>query len=335
MIQVEQLVKRYRGAQRNAVDGTSFEVGAGEFFALLGPNGAGKTTTISILTTTLAPSGGRATIDGLDIVREASAVRRRVGIIFQRPSLDRNLTGEENVRFHAVLYGVYPYAPLYRLMPSEYREEVTRLAGIVGLGDEIFAPIKTYSGGMARKLEIVRSLVHRPKVLFLDEPSAGLDPPSRRSLWSYLREVRRETKTTILLTTHYLEEAEDADRICVMDRGKVVSYGTPAEIKADLVEEFLVVDSAATDRVKLQAELDRLRLRHGGSGPIRIELDGRRTHAVLKSIDTPLTVVETHTPTLEDAYLEIVRRGEEAEGAPASDGSAKEEQSQPQEAVRA
>jgi ABC-2 type transport system ATP-binding protein len=334
MIQVEQLVKRYHGAPRNAVDGTSFEVGAGEFFALLGPNGAGKTTTISILTTTLAPTGGRATIDGLDIVRQASAVRRRVGIIFQRPSLDRNLTGEENVRFHAVLYGVYPYAPLYRLMPAQYREEVTRLAGIVGLGDEIFAPIRTYSGGMARKLEIVRSLVHRPKVLFLDEPSAGLDPPSRRSLWSYLRDVRRETNTTILLTTHYLEEAEDADRICVMDRGKVVSYGTPAEIKADLVEEFLMVDSAPIDRVKLQAELDRLGMRHSGSGPLRIELDGRRTHAVLKSIETPLTVVETHTPTLEDAYLEIVRRGEEADGAPAA-AAGQEEQAHTREAVGA
>jgi ABC-2 type transport system ATP-binding protein len=323
VIHVEQLVKRYRGAPRNAVDGISFEVAAGEFFALLGPNGAGKTTTISILTTTLAPSGGRATIDGHDIVDEASAVRRKVGIIFQRPSLDRNLTGEENVRFHAVLYGVYPYAPAYRLMPAEYRDEVSRLAAVVGLGDEIFAPIRTYSGGMARKLEIVRSLIHRPKVLFLDEPSAGLDPPSRRGLWSYLAAVRRETNTTILLTTHYLEEAEDADRICVIDRGRVVSYGTPAEIKADLVEEFLVVDSAAADRPALFAELRGLGLQHSGEGPLRVELDGRGTHAVLKSIDTPLTVVRTHTPSLEDAYLEIVGRAEaaaeaEAEAAVAS-----------------
>ncbi|HET8587790.1 MAG TPA: ABC transporter ATP-binding protein, partial [Candidatus Limnocylindria bacterium] len=214
------------------------------------------------------------------------------------------------------------------------RQEVARLAGIVGLGDEIFAPIKTYSGGMARKLEIVRSLVHRPKVLFLDEPSAGLDPPSRRSLWSYLRDVRRETNTTILLTTHYLEEAEDADRICVMDRGKVVSYGTPAEIKADLVEEFLMVDSAPGDRVQLQVELDRLGLRHSGAGPVRIELDGRRTHAVLKAIDTPLTLVETHTPTLEDAYLEIVRRGDESEGEPAS-AAGQDEQAPEVASVRA
>ena len=304
MIHVEGLVKRYKKAERNAVDGISFDVRAGEFFALLGPNGAGKTTTISILTTTLTPTGGTATIDGLDIVREASAVRRRVGIIFQRPSLDRNLTGEENVRFHAVLYGVQPYAPTYRLMPSAYREQVAELAAIVGLGDEIFAPIRTYSGGMSRKLEIVRSLIHRPKVLFLDEPTAGLDSPSRRGLWSYLERVRRESQTTILLTTHYLEEAEQADRICIIDRGRVVSYGTPAEIKADLVEEYVIVDTS--DRVALRAELGRLRLPFSGDGPFRVELDGRSTHAVLKSIDTPLSTVRTHAPSLEDAYLDIV-----------------------------
>ncbi|MDQ3148576.1 MAG: ABC transporter ATP-binding protein [Chloroflexota bacterium] len=304
MIQVQQLVKRYKKAERNAVDGISFDVEAGEFFALLGPNGAGKTTTISILTTTIAPTSGTATIDGLDIVREASAVRRKVGIIFQRPSLDKNLTGEENVRFHAVLYGVYPYAPSHRLMPAAYRRQVAELAAIVGIGDEIFAPIRTYSGGMSRKLEIVRSLIHRPRVLFLDEPTSGLDSPSRRALWSYLERVRRESNTTILLTTHYLEEAEQADRICIIDHGRVVSYGTPAAIKADLVEEFVLVDTA--DRDALRAELARLGLPYSGDGPFRVELDGRGTHAVLKSIDTPLNVVQTHMPTLEDAYLEIV-----------------------------
>jgi len=304
MIQVQQLVKRYKKAERNAVDGISFDVEAGEFFALLGPNGAGKTTTISILTTTIAPTSGAATIDGLDIVREASAVRRKVGIIFQRPSLDKNLTGEENVRFHAVLYGVYPYAPSHRLMPAAYRRQVAELAAIVGIGDEIFAPIRTYSGGMSRKLEIVRSLIHRPRVLFLDEPTSGLDSPSRRALWSYLERVRRESNTTILLTTHYLEEAEQADRICIIDHGRVVSYGTPAAIKADLVEEFVLVDTAERDA--LRAELARLGLPYSGDGPFRIELDGRGTHAVLKSIDTPLNVVQTHMPTLEDAYLEIV-----------------------------
>jgi len=264
--------------------------------------------TISILTTTLAPTDGTATIDGLDIVREPSAVRRRVGIIFQRPSLDRNLTGEENVRFHAVLYGVYPYAPSYRLMPEAYRRQVRELGEIVGIGDEIFAPIRTFSGGMSRKLEIVRSLIHRPKVLFLDEPTSGLDSPSRRSLWTYLERIRRESNTTIVLTTHYLEEAEQADRICIIDQGRVVSYGTPADIKADLVEEYVLVDAA--NRPALRAELGGLRLPVSGEGPFRVELDGRTTHAVLKAIDTPLNVVQTHMPTLEDAYLGIVGRTE-------------------------
>jgi ABC-2 type transport system ATP-binding protein len=304
MIHVENLVKRYKKAERNAVDGISFDVRAGEFFALLGPNGAGKTTTISILTTTLSPTDGTATIDGHDIVRESSAVRRKVGIIFQRPSLDRNLTGEENVRFHAVLYGVYPYAPTYALMPDAYRRQVRELGDIVGIGEEIFAPIRTYSGGMSRKLEIVRSLIHRPKVLFLDEPTSGLDAPARRSLWAYLERVRRESNTTILLTTHYLEEAEQADRICIIDHGRVVSYGTPAAIKADLVEEYVLVDTA--DRPALRVELGRLGLAFSGDGPFRVELDGRGTHAILKSIETPLSVVETHLPSLEDAYLKIV-----------------------------
>ena len=304
MIQVVNLVKRYRKAERNAVDGISFEVGEGEFFALLGPNGAGKTTTISILTTTLLPTSGSATIAGFDLVTEASAVRRTVGIIFQRPSLDQNLTGEENVRLHAILYGVHSYAPAFRLMDAAYRRRVGDLAGLLGIGREVFDPVRTYSGGMRRKLEIVRSLMHDPKVLFLDEPTAGLDPPSRRSLWGYLDTVRRERAMTIFLTTHYLEEAEQADQICMIDDGRVVANGTPSAIKAALVDEYLLVD--ADDRPALLVELSQLALPHSGSGPFRIPLDGRRTHQVLRAIETPLSVVRTHTPSLEDAYLEIV-----------------------------
>jgi len=304
VIRVEDLVKRYRKAKQNAVDGISFAVAAGEFFALLGPNGAGKTTTISILTTTLTPTSGRATIGGRDIVAEASVVRREVGIIFQRPSLDLNLTAEENVRFHAVLYGLYPYAPAYRLMAREYRDQVEGLAALLGIEGEIFAPVRTYSGGMRRKLEIVRSLMHRPKVLFLDEPTAGLDAPTRRTLWDHLATVRRESGTTIFLTTHYLEEAEQADQICVIDHGHVVAHGSPASLKAELTREYLVVD--ADDRARLRLELARLGLPHAGDGPFRLSLDGRSTHGTLKAIETPLSVVRTHAPSLEDAYLEIV-----------------------------
>ncbi|MDO8506782.1 MAG: ABC transporter ATP-binding protein [Candidatus Limnocylindria bacterium] len=307
MISVQDLTKRYKKADRNAIDGISFEVRAGEFFALLGPNGAGKTTTISILTTTLAPSGGRATIDGRDIVREASAVRRMVGIIFQRPSIDMNLTAEENVRFHAILYGLYPYAPTYALMPSAYRQQVRELSDLLGINKDIHKPMRTFSSGMRRKLEIVRSLLHRPKVLFLDEPTAGLDVPSRRTLWEYLTTIRRESGTTVFLTTHYLEEAEEADTICIIDKGKILSFGSPAQIKSQLVEEFVTVD--ADDRARLRGELARLEMPASGDGPFKITLTGRGVHPVLRSIETPLSVVRTHAPSLEDAYLEIVGAG--------------------------
>ncbi len=309
VIAVRDLVKRYRSADRNAVDGISFDVRQGEFFALLGPNGAGKTTTISILTTTLSPTSGSATIAGHDIARAASAVRRNVGIIFQRPSLDQNLSGEENVRFHAILYGLYPWAPSYALMSHEYKIQLDAVAGLLGLGKDVFKPVRTFSGGMLRKLEIARSLLHRPKVLFLDEPTAGLDVPSRRALWDNLRDARERSGTTVFMTTHYIEEAEGADTICIIDQGRVVSYGTPDRVKAHLVQEYLVID--ADDRGALRAELARLALAVREDGPFKVMLDGRSSQSVIKSIDTPLTVLRTHAPSLEDAYLEIVSRPNE------------------------
>jgi ABC-2 type transport system ATP-binding protein len=304
VLEVRDLVKRYRKSEKNAVDGVSFDVRRGEFFALLGPNGAGKTTTISILTTTLTPTSGSVVIDGKDAVKDPAAVRRQVGIIFQKPSLDLNLSGEENVRFHAMLYGLYPYRPLFRLMPRRYREQVRELASVLGLEREIFKPVKTLSGGMKKKLEIIRGLMHRPHVLFLDEPTAGLDAASRRNLWDYLREVRRKYETTIFLTTHYLEEAEEADRICILDQGRIVSLGTPSEIKADLLEEYLVLD--AEDRSALRRELEALQLRFTEHGEFQVSLDGHSAQEVIRSLHTDLTVLRTHSPSLEDAYLRIV-----------------------------
>jgi ABC-2 type transport system ATP-binding protein len=304
VIEVRDLVKRYRKSEKNAVDGVSFDVRRGEFFALLGPNGAGKTTTISILTTTLTPTSGSVVIDGKDAVKDPAAVRRQVGIIFQKPSLDLNLSGEENVRFHAMLYGLYPYRPLFRLMPRRYREQVRELASVLGLEREIFKPVKTLSGGMKKKLEIIRGLMHRPHVLFLDEPTAGLDAASRRNLWDYLREVRQKHETTIFLTTHYLEEAEEADRICILDQGRIVSLGTPSEIKADLLEEYLVLD--AEDRSALRRELEALQLRFTEHGEFQVSLDGHTAQEVIRSLHTDLTVLRTHSPSLEDAYLRIV-----------------------------
>jgi len=309
VIEVDSLVKRYEKADRAAVDDVSFDVRSGEFFALLGPNGAGKTTTISILTTTLLPSSGRVSINGYDVEREPAQVRRHAGIIFQTPSLDLNLTAEENVRFHTVLYGLYPFRPAYSLMPAAYRKRVGELAEVLGLSEDIFKPVRGFSGGMKRKLEIVRSLVHRPRVLFLDEPTTGLDPSSRRALWRYLEDERHDSGTTLLLTTHYLDEAEQADRICIMSRGRVVSLGSPDEVKADLVERYLIVDSP--DRQALAAELNARGIRwREHNGAVRIDVAPADVHAVLKSIDTPLSDVRTVAPTLEDAYLSIVERDE-------------------------
>ncbi|HEY8807423.1 MAG TPA: ABC transporter ATP-binding protein [Candidatus Limnocylindria bacterium] len=305
-IVVTDLVKRYKGAEQNAVDGISFSVRAGELFALLGPNGAGKTTTISILTTTLAPTSGVALIGGHDLATDQSAVRRAVGIIFQKPSLDLNLTAEENVRLHAILYGLFPYRPFFPLMPVAYRDRVRELSAILGIEREMFKPVKTFSGGMKRKLEIVRSLMHRPRVLFLDEPTAGLDAPSRRALWDYLREVRAETRATVFLTTHYLDEAEDADRICILDKGKIVVEGTPAGVKQDLTTEYLVVDAA--DRDALRRELVARGIDHRETPLFEIPLDGTGAHAILKAIDTPLTTVRTVAPSLEDAYIKVLAR---------------------------
>jgi ABC-2 type transport system ATP-binding protein len=243
-----------------------------------------------------------------------------VGIIFQRPSLDQNLTGEENIRFHAILYGLYGFAPGYRLMAAGYRRQVAELAEVVGMGSEIFAPVRTYSGGMRRKLEIVRGLLHRPRVLFLDEPTSGLDAPTRRALWDHLASVRRESGTTIFMTTHYLEEAEQADRVCVIDNGRVVASGSPAALKTELTREHLVIDAAPDDRASLRSELAGLGLAVVGEGPFQLPVGGAQTHAVLRAIRTPLTLVRTHAPSLEDAYLEIVgRASEDAEPADEAD----------------
>jgi ABC-2 type transport system ATP-binding protein len=311
IIQVEHLTKRYRTSTAPAVDDISFEVHPGELFAFLGPNGAGKTTTISILTTTLAKTDGTVTIAGHDIDREATAVRRNIGIIFQNPSLDLHLSGEENIRLHVALYGIYGYRPAYRLMPAEYRTRIERLAAVIGLGDVLFRPLRTYSGGMKRKLEVIRSLTHRPAILFLDEPTSGLDPVSRHDLWAYLREVRDEDATTIFLTTHYLEEAEEANRVCVVDHGRIAMIGTPVEMKRQLLDRAILLD--ATDRPSLLAELRDLGLDPmlHESGLVRVAYEGATAQPIISRIRTPLSVLHVHDPSLEDAYVELLRRPNE------------------------
>ena len=234
VIEVNNLVNEYKGAKEAAVKGISFAVAQGEFFAFLGPNGAGKTTTISILTTTLSKTSGEVSIAGFDTDRQSRQVREHIGIISQKPSLDKHLTAEENIRFHAALYGLYGYRPSFRLMPKAYKEQVVQLAEIVGLPDALFMPIKKLSGGMQRKLEIIRSLIHTPEVLFLDEPTQGLDAVSRRGLWDYINEVRQKYGTTVFLTTHYIDEAEHVDKVCVINHGKISFCSSPEEMKRQI-----------------------------------------------------------------------------------------------------
>jgi ABC-2 type transport system ATP-binding protein len=243
-------------------------------------------------------------VAGHDIKSEAAAVRRRVGIIFQNPSLDMNLSGEENVRLHAILYGLHPYRPAYRLMPAGYKQSIHELAAVLGMEKDIFRPVKKLSGGMQRKLEIIRGLMHRPQVLFLDEPTAGLDVASRRSLWAYLREVRERHNITVVLTTHYLEEAEQADRICILNHGRVVALGTPGDVKSRPLDEYLELDAA--DRSALRSELQSLGLEFEENGSFTIRLKGRGAHELVAKLRTPLTALRTHQPSLEDAYLRIL-----------------------------
>ncbi|TSA45007.1 ATP-binding cassette domain-containing protein [bacterium] len=223
IISVENLVKRYSGSNQNAVDGVSFGVEAGEIFAFLGPNGAGKTTTIKILTTLLSPTSGAIRINNFDPTKQSDDARKSFGIVFQDPSLDDELTAWENMEFHGVLYGVAK--PLRRA-------RIEQLMKFVGLWDRRNELAKHFSGGMKRRLEIARGLLHHPKVLFLDEPTVGLDPQTRNHIWTYIQGLNREEGITVFLTTHYMEEAENvASRVGIIDHGKIVATGTPADIK--------------------------------------------------------------------------------------------------------
>jgi ABC-2 type transport system ATP-binding protein len=308
IIQVENLIKRYKKSETNAVDDISFDVKEGEFFCFLGPNGAGKTTTISILTTTLSKTSGKIEIAGFDTEKDSSQVRQNVGIIFQNPSLDQNLTAEENLRFHTILYGLFPFSPSYSLMPNSYKTRVNALAEVLGIKKDLNKPIKSLSGGMKRKLEIIRSLMHNPRVLFLDEPTIGLDPLSRRDLWKYLNEVRKTNHTTIFLTTHYLDEAEDSDRVCIINKGKIVSLGTPNELKKTLIEEYLILDSET--KSKLETELIKLKLNFEKDSAFKVKIkNGAEAQKIVQKLTTPLITLKTHSPSLEEAYLEIIGAG--------------------------
>jgi ABC-2 type transport system ATP-binding protein len=308
VIEVKNLIKKYKKSEKNSVDNISFSVKEGEFFALLGPNGAGKTTTISILTTILSKTSGDIKIANFDTESEASDVRKNIGVIFQNPSLDLNLTAEENIRFHANLYGLYNYKPSFNLMPTEYQKKVIELAEVVGLtSSDLKKPVKALSGGMKRKLEIIRSLMHNPKILFLDEPTTGLDPVSRKSLWNYLQKIRKEENITIFLTTHYLDEAEGADNICIIANGKIIQRGSPQQIKEALIDEYMILDS--DDREKLKSELKNLDIKFSDNGPFKIDIKhNRESQKIINSIKSELNLIKIYSPTLEEAYINIIEQ---------------------------
>ena len=305
MIEVNNLVKQYKGAKAPSVDDISFTVDNGEFFAFLGPNGAGKTTTISILTTTLSKTSGEVKIAGYDVEKEARQVREKVGIIFQQPSLDPQLTAEQNIRFHACLYGMCGYRPTFRMMPAAYRKRVLDLAEIVGIQDALFKPIKKLSGGMQRKLEIIRSLIHTPEVLFLDEPTQGLDAVSRRGLWEYINDVRNQYGTTIFLTTHYIDEAENVDKVCLINHGKIASCCSPEEMRRSLLKQELILD--AEDRTALINELSVLGLPFAVNGRVVVSYQGS-AQDIIARLQTKLTVLRIHEPSLEDAYVDFLNK---------------------------
>jgi ABC-2 type transport system ATP-binding protein len=220
IIEVKNLTKKY--AHLTAVDSVNFNVQDGEMFAFLGPNGAGKTTTIKILTTLLSPTSGTATINGFDVCQQTDEVRGSFGIVFQDPSLDDKLTAEENLRFQGWLYNI---------PAKELKERIPMLLEMFELKDRAKDLVEQFSGGMKRRLEVARGLLHKPKILFLDEPTIGLDPQTRNKIWEYLRGLKQKEHLTIFYTTHYMDEAEFADKVIIIDHGKIIANGTPAELK--------------------------------------------------------------------------------------------------------
>ncbi len=230
-ILTNQLTKKYNSLA--AVDNLNIKVESGEIFGLLGPNGAGKTTAISMLCTILKPTSGSAKINGFDIVREANKVRKSIGIVFQDPSVDDRLTGRENLYMHANLYGV---------SASDQKERIDRILKLVELEERADDLLRTYSGGMRRRLELGRGLIHYPKVLFLDEPTVGLDPQTRDHMWKYIKELKETHDITIVLTTHYMDEADRlSDRIAIMDHGRIIVLDSPAKLKEALEGDVIIV----------------------------------------------------------------------------------------------
>jgi ABC-2 type transport system ATP-binding protein len=296
-VAVRGLTKRY--GEVEAVRGIDLEVARGETFGFLGPNGAGKSTTINILCTLVEPTSGTAAVAGLDVVADRAAVRRRIGLVFQEPTLDGPMSGEQNLRFHGELYGVD------RRTAAARREEVLRT---VGLWERRADPVSTYSGGMRRRLEIARGLLHSPQVLFLDEPTIGLDPQTRASIWDYLARLGEAEEITVFVTTHYMDEAENCDRIAIMNEGRIVALDTPEALKAQVGADRVVVttdhDEAALVVVRREFGLEAA-VREGAvtvSVPQGAEFVPR-LFAALTAEGVGVRSVAVTRPSLDDVFL--------------------------------
>jgi len=299
IIKVENLVKRF--GELVAVDNISFNVVRGEIFGFLGPNGAGKTTTINILCTLTKPTSGRAIVDGLDVMRQQSQVRQLIGLVFQDPSLDERLSGLQNLRFHALVYSV----------PASVREQrIEQLLRMVELWDKRHSEVRTYSGGMKRRLELARGLLHHPKVLFLDEPTLGLDPQTRNRMWEYILELQQREGTTIFLTTHYMDEADKANRIAIIDYGKLIAIDTPEKLKKMVGKDIIFIKTESNDRAAEEIQLRyQIETRRDGDGLTFEVTNGEEFLPVfIKEFGTKILSVSLRRPSLDDVFLKLTGR---------------------------
>jgi ABC-2 type transport system ATP-binding protein len=310
IIDVRDLTKRFGPIE--AVRGVTFSVAAGEIFGFLGPNGAGKTTTIKMLATLLRPTSGRAALAGYDVVARPGDVRRSMGIVFQDPSLDNRLTAEQNLRFHAMLYGV---------PPAEVEPRLAAVLEMVELGARRRALVATYSGGMKRRLEIARGLLHKPRVLFLDEPTLGLDLQTRNRIWEYVVDLRRREGVTVFMTTHYIEESEHCDRIAIIDGGRIVALDTPDALRRQVGGDVITITS--TDAAALAREIE---ARFGAGaraadGRVVVELErgAEFVPRVAAAFPSLVTAVAVKQPTLDDVFLKLTGHAIRDESASATD----------------
>jgi ABC-2 type transport system ATP-binding protein len=295
-IEAEGLVKRYGDLE--AVGGIDLEVRRGEIFGFLGPNGAGKSTTISMLCTLLAPTSGTARVAGVDVRDDPARVRQRIGLVFQDPSLDDQLTARENLAFHAFIYSI---------PASERKQRIDEMLGMMQLSERASSQVKTFSGGMKRRLEIARGMLHQPQVLFLDEPTLGLDPQTRQSIWTHLNALRANKGVTIFMTTHYMDEAEFCDRLAIIDHGKIVALGTPDELKGMVGGDVVTITTTRTDEAALQIE-NLLKVKPvRDDGYLRMEVRNGKAFVprLVRQLTAPVDTVTLRRPSLDDVFLKL------------------------------